>query len=126
MSKYDVQHVFIDLKDHFLKMSHLMFCKACGAFINPSKGKCERKKDLSKDFQHGQRTDDGLAAIQFGPLFTVSTIIIKSTHHDYHQCDYDICQSDRNICLCVLGMCPDDIFHIVRSERVSLCYYVPL
>ena len=68
----DVQHVFIDLKIHFLKMSHLMFCKA--GIIDQSK---EMLKE--KDFQHGQRTEEGLAAIQFGPLFSVSTIIIKIT-----------------------------------------------
>ena len=66
--KNNVQHVFIDLKIHFLKIPRLMFCKA--AFINRRKGKCQ------KDFQHGQRTEEGLAAIQFGPLFSVSTIII--------------------------------------------------
>ena len=68
--KNNVQHVFIDLKIHFLKIPRLMFCKA--AFINRWKGKCQ------KDFQHGQRTEEGLAAIQFGPLFSVSTIIIIS------------------------------------------------
>ena len=31
-------------------------------------------------FQHGQRTDEGLAAIQFGPLFSVSiTITINNS-----------------------------------------------
>ena len=68
--KNNVQHVFVDLKIHFLKISRLMFCKA--TFINRWKGKCQ------KDFQHGQRTEEGLAAIQFGPLFSVSTIIIIS------------------------------------------------
>ena len=49
-----------------------MFCKA--GIIDQSK---EMLKE--KDFQHGQRTEEGLAAIQFGPLFSVSTIIIKIT-----------------------------------------------
>ena len=34
-------------------------------------------------FQHGQRTDEGLAAIQFGPLFSVSittTITINNSN----------------------------------------------
>ena len=67
-----------------------MFCKA--AFIDPSK---EMLKE--KDFQHGQRTEDGLAAIQFGPLFTVSTIII--TNHDYHRYDY-VKAMQTSVCVC--------------------------
>ena len=110
------------------EMSHLMFCKARGTFTNPSKGECKSKKDVSKDFQHGQRTDEGLAAIQFGPLFTVSTVVIQNIARVRNCPDITILNSLFVLCLfvllsfCLFVFLSFDLF--VFSSFLSSCLFV--